>query len=196
MQRISMCLCTWPTEWESWRKEQWLKEWSVHSNRLMNGKTSECGVHSNWGENPIIDRSSFMILGSAEDNHHPTESSSIRWVTQDSRGSRIVFWEYYSGSSQPIKWCMPVLWRAIFFLVLFMRSQSSDTSGHSLANCKACRQCGRSKPIQAYISKNKAFICLICDTCRMNQRKKSRGRLWWTLLILREFTHSKDAEGH
>ncbi|KAK8803100.1 hypothetical protein WA588_002257 [Blastocystis sp. NMH] len=55
-----------------------------------------------------------------------------------------------------------------------MRSQSSDTSGHSLANCKACRQCGRSKPIQAYISKNKAFICLICDTCRMNQRKKSR----------------------
>lgn len=56
-----------------------------------------------------------------------------------------------------------------------MRSQTSDTSGHSLANCKACRQCGRSKPIQAYISKNKAFICLICDTCRMNQRRKSRG---------------------
>lgn len=59
-----------------------------------------------------------------------------------------------------------------------MRSQASDSSGHSLANCKACRQCGRSKPIQAYISKNKAFICLICDTCRMNQRKKSRGGSW------------------
>ncbi|KAK8809319.1 hypothetical protein WA171_000903 [Blastocystis sp. BT1] len=43
-------------------------------------------------------------------------------------------------------------------------------------NSKVCKQCGRRKQISAFISKNQAYICIICDACRAIQEKRSRAR--------------------
>lgn len=52
---------------------------------------------------------------------------------------------------------------------------SEDVDLSSITETKVCKQCSQDKPIGAFVSKNKAYICVICDSCRAIQEKRSRG---------------------